>query len=93
MRHGSALELLGRHSAKPLYGVPVFSRGARLKTKPQSPLASPSDSSTNVLAPRLERRMEAADSIRTRGNVAHAWVNHHQLLYGNWNFLTLAEKS
>ena len=32
--------------------------------------------------------MEAAQSIRTRDNVAHSRVNHHQLLLGNWNILT-----
>ena len=36
--------------------------------------------------------MEAAQSIRTRDNVAHSPVNHHQLLLGNWNILTLAGK-
>ena len=33
--------------------------------------------------------MKAAQSIRTRDNVAHSRVNHHQLLLGNWNILTL----
>ena len=32
--------------------------------------------------------MEAAQSIRTRDNVAHSGVYHHQLLLGNWNILT-----
>ena len=36
--------------------------------------------------------MEAAQSIRTRDNVAHSRVNHHQLLLSNWNILTLTEK-
>ena len=36
--------------------------------------------------------MEAAQSIRTRDNVAHSRVNHHQLLLGNWNILTLTGK-
>ena len=36
--------------------------------------------------------MEAAQSIRTRDNVAHSRVNHHQLLLGNWNILTLSGK-
>ena len=36
--------------------------------------------------------MEAARSIRTRDNVAHSRVNHHQLLLGNWNVLTLTGK-
>ena len=36
--------------------------------------------------------MEAAQSIRTRDNVAHLQVNHHQLLLGNWNILTLTGK-
>ena len=74
------------------YGVRVLGRGARSKNKRQSPPASPSGSSTNVPATRLERRMEAAQSIRTRDNVAHSRVNHHQLLLGNWNILTLAGK-
>ena len=38
---------------------------------------------------RLERRMEAAQSIRTQDNVAHSRVNHHQLLLGNWNTAVL----
>ena len=67
------------------YGVWVLGRGARSKNKRQSPPASPSGSSINVPATRLERRTEAAQSIRTRDNVAHSWVNHHQLLLGNWN--------
>ena len=36
--------------------------------------------------------MEAGQSIRTRDNVAHLRVNHHQLLLGNWNILTLTGK-
>ena len=44
--------------------------------------------STNKLATRLERQMEAAQSIPTRDNVAHSRVNHHQVLLGNWNILT-----
>ena len=72
-----------------LYGVRVLGRGASSKNKRQSPPASPSGSSTNVPATRLERRMEAAQSLRTRDNVAYSRVNHHQLLLGNWNILTL----
>ena len=30
--------------------------------------------------------------IRTRDNVTHSPVNHHQLLLSNWNILTLTEK-
>ena len=74
------------------YGVRVLGRGARSKNKRQSPPASPSGSSINVPATRLKRRMEAAQSIRTRDNVAHSRVNHHQLLLGNWNILTLTGK-
>ena len=74
------------------YGVRVLGRGARSKNKRQSPPASPSGSSTNVPATRLERRMEAAQSILTRDNVAHSRVNHHQLLLCNWNILTLTGK-
>ena len=74
------------------YGVRVLGGGARSKNKRQSPPASPSGSSTNVPATRLERRMEAAQSIRTRDNVAHSPVNHHQLLLDNWNILTLTGK-
>ena len=73
------------------YGVRVLGRKARSKNKRQSPPASPSGSSTNVPATRLERRMEAAQSIRTHDNVAHSRVNHHQL-FGNWNILTLTGK-
>ena len=36
--------------------------------------------------------MEAAQSIRTRNNVAHSRVNHHQQLLGNWNILILTGK-
>ena len=36
--------------------------------------------------------MEAAQSIHTRDNVAHSRVNHHQVLLGNWNILTLKGK-
>ena len=36
--------------------------------------------------------MEAAQSTRTRDNVAHSRVNHHQLLLGDWNILTLSGK-
>ena len=68
------------------------SRGTRSRNKRQSPPASPSGSSTNVPATRLERRMEVAQSIRTRDNVAHLRVNHHQLLLGNWNILILTGK-
>ena len=35
--------------------------------------------------------MEAAQSIRTRDNVAHSRVDHHQVLLGNWNILTEKE--
>ena len=80
-----------RSSRNP-YGVQVLGRGARSKNKRQSPPASPSGSFTNAPATRLERRIEAAQSIRTRDNVAHSPVNHHQLLLGNWNILTLTGK-
>ena len=73
-------------------GVRVLGRGARSKNMRQSPPASPSGSSTNVPATRLEWRMEAAQSILTRDNVAHSPVNHHQPLLGNWNILTLTGK-
>ena len=39
-------------------------------------------------ATRLERRMEAVQSSHTR-DVTHSRVNHHKLLLGNWNILTL----
>ena len=74
------------------YGGRVLDRGARSKNKRQSPPASPSGSSINVPATRLERRMEAAQSNRSRDNVAHSRVNHHQLLLGNWNILTITGK-
>ena len=75
-----------------LKGVRVLGRGDPSENKRQSLPASPSGSSTNVLATRLERRMEIAQSIRTRDNVPHLRVNHHQLLLGNWNILTLTTK-
>ena len=65
------------------------------KNKQKSSPASPSGSSINVPATRLERRMEAAQSICTRDNVAHSRVNHHQPLlddWSNWNILTLTGK-
>ena len=70
------------------YGVRVLGRGARSKNKRQSPPASPSGSFTNVPGTHVKRRIEAAQSIRTRDNVAHSRVNHHQLLLGNKNILT-----
>ena len=73
-------------------GVRVLGRGARLKNKRQSPPASPSGTSINVPATRLEWRVEAAQSIRTRDDVLHSRVNHHQLVLGNWNILTLTGK-
>ena len=37
--------------------------------------------------------MEAAQSVRTRDNVAHSRVNnHHQLLLGKWNILNITGK-
>ena len=76
---GECQGLPGRHSANP-YGVRVLGRGARSKNKRQSPPARSSGSSTNVPATRLERQMEAVQSIHTRDNVAHLRVNHHQLV-------------
>ena len=70
------------------YGVRVLGRGARSKNKRQSLPASPRGSFTNAPGTHLERRMETAQSIRTRDNVAHSRVNHHQLLLGNKNILT-----
>ena len=67
-------------------------KGARLKNNRQSPPASPSHSSTNVPAIHLERRMETVRSIRTRDNVAHSRLNHHQLLLGSWTILTFKGK-
>ena len=36
--------------------------------------------------------LKAAQIIRTRDNVAHSRVNHHQLLLCDWNILTLTGK-
>ena len=69
------------------YGIRVLGRGACSKNKRQFTPASHSGSSTNVFTTRLERRIEAAQNICTRDEVAHSWVNHHQLLLGNWNIL------
>ena len=53
------------------YGVRVLGRGDLSKNKQQSPPVTPSGSFTKVPTTRLERRMEAAQSIPTRDNVAH----------------------
>ena len=37
-------------------------------------------------------KTDAAQSIHTRDNVTHSWINHHQLFLGNWKILTLTEK-
>ena len=47
------------------YGIWVVDREARSKNKQQFSKASSCSSSTNVPAPLLERRMEAAQSIPT----------------------------
>ena len=57
------------------------------KSKLYSPPASLLDSSTYVLATRLERRSRTAQSNRTQGYVAH-----FRLLLGNWNIFTLSGK-
>ena len=74
------------------YGVRILGRGAHFKNKRQSLSASPSGSSTNVPATQWESRMEAVQSTRTRDNILLSQVNHHQMLLGNWNILTLTEK-
>ena len=73
--------------------VRVLGRGARSKSKRQSPpSASHTGSSTNVPATHLERRRGTAQSNRTQENVAPSRVNHHKLLFGNWNVFTLTGK-
>ena len=57
------------------YGIRVLDREARSKNKQYFSKASSCSSSTNVLAPQLERQMEAANSIPTWDNVAHSRVN------------------
>ena len=47
------------------YGIWVLDREARSKNKRQYSKASSCSSSTNVPAPQLERRMQAAQSIST----------------------------
>ena len=69
------------HSAKSLWRSSLRQRACS-KNKRYSTLASHSGSSTDVPATRLEKQMEAAQSIRTRNHVAHSRVNHHQLLLG-----------
>jgi len=61
----------------------------RSKSKRQSSPANLCDSSTNLLARRLERRMEVAQSNRILDKITHSRAIHHQLLFGNWNILTL----
>ena len=40
----------------------------------------------------LQHIWRGKQRICTEDNVAHWRVNHHQLLLGNWNILTLTEK-
>ena len=74
--------------------VRALGRGDRSKNKRQSPPSSSHfGSSTNVPATRLERRRGTAQSIHTRGNVAHSRHHHqHQLRFGNWNVFSLTGK-
>ena len=43
-------------------------------------------------AARLERRSRTTWNNRTQGYVADFRKNHHRLLFGNWNVLTLIGK-
>ena len=72
--------------------IRVLSGEAHSKNKRHSPPASLSGSSTNLAETRLERRSRAAQSNRTQVYVAHFRKNHHGLLLGNWNILTLTGK-
>ena len=60
---GALSDLPGHHSAKLVRHLGL--REARSKNKRQFSKASSCSGSTNVLAPQLERRMEAAQSIPT----------------------------
>ena len=40
----------------------------------------------------IQRNPNGVYGVHTRDNVAHSRVNHHQLLLGNWNILTLTRK-
>ena len=72
--------------------VRVLGRGSRSKSKRHSPPASLSGNSTNVPATRLEKRSRTAQGNRNQSYVAHFWKNHHRLLLGTWNILTLTRK-
>ena len=72
--------------------VRVLGRGTHLKSKRHFSPASPSGSSTNVSATRLERRSKTVQSNCTQSYVAQFQKNHHGLLLGNWNDLTLLRK-
>ena len=63
-----------------------------MKNKRHSSPASLLGSSTNGPATRLERWSKTAQSNCTQGYVAHFRKNHHRLLLGNWNVLTLTKK-
>ena len=70
----------------------VLGKGTLSKSKRNSPPTSLLGSSTNAPAARLERQSRTALSNRTQIYVAHFRKNHHRLLLGNWNVLTLTEK-
>ena len=72
--------------------VQVLCRGTCSKSTQHSPPASLSGSSNNVSTTHLERRLKTAQSNCTQGYVAHFRKNHHRLLLGNWNVLTLTGK-
>ena len=72
--------------------VRVLGRGTRSKSKRHSPPTSFLGSSTSMPATCLERRSRTALSNRTQGYVEHFRKNHHRLLLGNWNILTLTGK-
>ena len=70
----------------------MVGREADLKKKQHFSPLSLSDNSTNVPATCLERRLRTAQGNNTQGYAAHFRINHHKLLFGNWNALTLAGK-
>ena len=66
-------------------------RGARSKIKRHSSPVSLS-SKSHASATRLKSWSRTAPSNRTQGYDTHFWKNHHRLLFGNSNVLSLTGK-
>ena len=84
MLHWSSRRIKGRRSS--------WGRKTRSKSKQYSPQASLSGNSTNVPLARLEKRSRTTQSNCTQSYLAHFRENHHKLLLGNRNVLTITNK-